>query len=87
MARQTAAIKVLLDAGANPNLHVKSGAGISMFDGNVNAVVDLWPSSFLLKEYDRLYKRATLPQLSSPRCTLSAWDLNCVSSLRASTMA
>ena len=35
VARQTAAITVLLDAGANPNLHVKSGAATSMFDGNV----------------------------------------------------
>jgi ankyrin repeat protein len=35
VARQTAAVKVLLDAGADPTLHVKSGMATSMFDGNV----------------------------------------------------
>ena len=34
VARQTMAAKVLLDAGADPNLHVKSGMATSMFDGN-----------------------------------------------------
>ena len=35
VANRTAAAKVLLDAGADPNLHVKSDVGTSMFDGNV----------------------------------------------------
>jgi cytohesin len=35
VARQTAAAKLLLDAGADPNLHAKSGVATSMFDGNV----------------------------------------------------
>jgi ankyrin repeat protein len=35
VANRVAAAKVLLDAGADPNLHVKSGVATSMFDGNV----------------------------------------------------
>jgi uncharacterized protein len=35
VASQTAAAKVLLDAGADPNLHAKSGVATSMFDGSV----------------------------------------------------
>src|SRR5262245_19127477 len=35
VANQGAAAKVLLDAGADPNLHAKSGVATSMFDGGV----------------------------------------------------
>jgi ankyrin repeat protein len=35
VARQTAAATMLLDAGADPNLHALSGVGTSMFDGHV----------------------------------------------------
>jgi cytohesin len=35
VANQTAAAKVLLDAGADPNRHAKSGVATSMFDGSV----------------------------------------------------
>jgi ankyrin repeat protein len=35
VASRTAAVKVLLDAGADPNRHAKSGVATSMFDGNV----------------------------------------------------
>ena len=31
---RTAAVRILLDARADPNLHVKSGMVTSMFDGN-----------------------------------------------------
>jgi ankyrin repeat protein len=32
---KTAAARMLLDAGADPNLHAGSGVGTDMFDGNV----------------------------------------------------
>jgi ankyrin repeat protein len=35
VANQTLAAKVLLDAGADPNRHAKSGVATSMFDGSV----------------------------------------------------
>lgn len=35
VARQTAAAKILLGAGGNPNLHTNSNVSTSMFDGNV----------------------------------------------------
>jgi ankyrin repeat protein len=35
VAKRTSAVVALLDAGADPNLHVKSGLATSMFDGNV----------------------------------------------------
>jgi len=35
VASHTAATKVLLDAGADPNLHAKSNVATSMFEGNV----------------------------------------------------
>jgi uncharacterized protein len=35
VAGKTAAVKMLLDAGGDPNLHAKSGVATSMFDGNV----------------------------------------------------
>jgi ankyrin repeat protein len=35
VAKQTSATVALLNAGADPNLHAKSGMGTSMFDGNV----------------------------------------------------
>ena len=35
VAGRTAAARVLLDAGADPNLHARSGVATSMFDGSV----------------------------------------------------
>jgi len=35
VAGRTAAVRMLLAAGADPNLHAKSGVATSMFDGTV----------------------------------------------------